>query len=67
MVDQLLNAIKDKVNELRLQLAGIKERLSVEFRVNLDDILDEATKDGTDTGGITISLRPHEETPGKYW
>ena len=41
MIDQLLNAIKDKVNELRLQLAGIKERLSVEFRVNLDDILDE--------------------------
>jgi chromosome segregation protein len=44
MVDQLLNAIKDKVNELRLQLAGIKERLSVEFRVNLDDIFDEERK-----------------------
>ena len=44
MVDQLLNAIKDKVNELRLQLAGIKERLSVEFRVNLDDIFDEDRK-----------------------
>ena len=44
MVDQLLNAIKDKVNELRLQLAGIKERLSVEFRVNLDDIIDEERK-----------------------
>jgi chromosome segregation protein len=41
MIDQLLNAIKDKVNELRLQLAGIKERLNVEFRVNIDDILDE--------------------------
>ena len=44
MVDQILNAIKDKVNELRLQLAGIKERLSVEFRVNLDDIFDEERK-----------------------
>ena len=44
MVDQMLNAIKDKVNELRLQLAGIKERLSVEFRVNLDDIFDEERK-----------------------
>jgi chromosome segregation protein len=40
-VDQLLNLIKDKVNELRLQLAGIKERLSVEFRVELDNIIDE--------------------------
>jgi chromosome segregation protein len=44
MVDQLLTAIKDKVNELRLQLAGIKERLSVEFRVDIDDILDEPRK-----------------------
>jgi chromosome segregation protein len=44
LVDQLLNAIKDKVNELRLQLAGIKERLSVEFRVNIDDIFDEERK-----------------------
>lgn len=40
-VDQLLNLIKDKVNELRLQLASIKERLSVEFRVELDNIIDE--------------------------
>lgn len=42
MIDQLLNAIKDRVNELRLQLAGIKERLNVEFKVNIDEILDEA-------------------------
>jgi chromosome segregation protein len=40
-VDTLLNAIKDKVNELRLQLAGIKERLSVEFRVDIDQIIDQ--------------------------
>ena len=39
--DQLLNLIKDKINELRLQLAGIKERLSVEFNVDIDQILDE--------------------------
>jgi len=44
MVDQLLTAIKDQVNELRLQLAGIRERLSVEFRVDIDDILDEPRK-----------------------
>ena len=34
--------IKDKINELRLQLAGIKERLNVEFKVDIDQILDEA-------------------------
>jgi chromosome segregation protein len=33
--------IKDKINELRLQLAGIKERLNVEFKVDIDQILDE--------------------------
>lgn len=42
LLDQQLNQIKDKVNELKLQLASMKERLSVEFKVNLDEILDEA-------------------------
>ncbi len=41
-LEQTLNAIKDKVNELKLQLASMKERLSVEFKVNLDEILDDA-------------------------
>ena len=41
LIDHLLNEIKDQLNELRLQLAGMKERLSVEFKVELDDILDE--------------------------
>ncbi len=40
--ETLLNGIKDKLNEMKLQLAGMKERLSVEFKVNLDDILDQA-------------------------
>ncbi|WP_143306114.1 chromosome segregation protein SMC [Chitinophaga vietnamensis] len=40
-LEQQLNTIKDKVNELKLQLASMKERLSVEFKVNLDEILDE--------------------------
>ena len=39
--DLLLAEMKDKINELKLQLAGMKERLSVEFRVELDDILGE--------------------------
>jgi chromosome segregation protein len=42
--ETLLNSIKDKLNDMKLQLAGMKERLSVEFRVNLDEILDEARK-----------------------
>ncbi|HVX49964.1 MAG TPA: chromosome segregation protein SMC [Chitinophagaceae bacterium] len=42
--DHLLTEIKDRLNELKLQLAGMKERLSVEFKVELDDILDEPRK-----------------------
>ncbi len=42
MIEHLFNEIKDKLNELKLQLAGMKERLSVEFKIELDDILDQA-------------------------
>lgn len=40
-IDALLNQIKDKLTELKLQLAGMKERLQVEFRIDLDSIIDE--------------------------
>jgi chromosome segregation protein len=40
-LEQLLSGIKDRLNELKLQLAGMKERLNVEFRINLDDIIDQ--------------------------
>jgi chromosome segregation protein len=40
-VDQLLSAIKDKLNDLKLQLAGTRERLQVEFKINIDDIIEE--------------------------
>lgn len=40
-VEQLLGEIKDKLNELKLQLAGMKERLQVEFKINIDDILSQ--------------------------
>ncbi|HTB51128.1 MAG TPA: chromosome segregation protein SMC [Ferruginibacter sp.] len=41
-IDHLLNEIKDKLSELKLQLAGMKERLHVEFKIDLDAIIDEA-------------------------
>ncbi|HXL56432.1 MAG TPA: AAA family ATPase, partial [Chitinophagaceae bacterium] len=41
MVEHLLSEIKDKLNELKLQLTGMKERLSVEFKVDLNEILDQ--------------------------
>jgi chromosome segregation protein len=40
-IDSLLNEIKDRLSDLKLQLAGMKERLNVEFKVDLDVIIDE--------------------------
>lgn len=48
-VDTLLTSIKDKLNNMKLQLAGMKERLSVEFKVDLDKVLDEDR-----TGELTV-------------
>ncbi len=41
-VEHMLAAIKDRLNELKLQLAGMKERLDVEFRIDIETILGEA-------------------------
>ena len=41
LVDQLITEIKDKLNNLKLQLSGMKERLSVEFKVELEEVLDK--------------------------
>ena len=40
-IDSILTEIKDKLTDLKLQLAGMKERLNVEFKVDLDIIIDE--------------------------
>ncbi len=40
-IEHLLSEIKDRLNEVKLKLAGMKERLNIEFKINLEDILDE--------------------------
>ncbi len=40
--DLLLNSIKDRLNDLKITVAGMKERLLVEFKIDLSEILDEA-------------------------
>jgi chromosome segregation protein len=54
-IEFLLAAIKDKLNELKLQLAGMKERLSVEFRVDLEQILGEARMSETALDELQVS------------
>ena len=41
LTEHLLSEIKDKLNELKLQLSGMKERLHVEFKIELEEILDQ--------------------------
>jgi chromosome segregation protein len=43
-IEHLLGEIKDRLNELKLQVSGTRERLNVEFRINIEDILDEPRK-----------------------
>lgn len=45
--EHLLSEIKDKLNDLKLQLAGMKERLSVEFKIELDEIIDQPRQTNT--------------------
>ncbi len=56
-LDHLLNEIKDKLSELKLQLAGMEERLSVEFRIDLDAILDEPRSGDTPLEELTGFMR----------
>ncbi len=39
--ETLLNGIKEKLNTMKVQVAGMSERLAIEFKVVLDDILDQ--------------------------
>ena len=55
MIDHLVTEIKDKLNELKLQLAGMKERLIVEFKVELDEILDQERKTETSLEDLQAS------------
>jgi chromosome segregation protein len=49
----ILSGLKEQLNAMKLQVAGMKERLNVEFRINLDDILDEPRKDNASLDELT--------------
>ncbi len=42
--ETLLNSIKDKLNNMKLELTSMKERLHIEFRIDLDSVLSEDRK-----------------------
>ena len=42
--EALLNGIKEKLSTMKVQVAGMSERLAIEFKVVLDEILDQPRK-----------------------
>lgn len=44
-IDQLLMELQNKLSESKLDLASVKERLSVEFKVDLDEILKQQSEE----------------------
>ena len=56
-IDTIIIELKDKLNDIKLQLNSIKERLSVEFQINLDDILKEPEPDEEGIPETEESLR----------
>jgi chromosome segregation protein len=47
-IDTLLMELQNQLNESKLQLNSVKERLSVEFNVDLDSVLSQATPEETE-------------------
>lgn len=45
-IDMLLNEIRDKATEMRIELNAVRERLSVEFNVNLDNLMEGEPEQG---------------------
>lgn len=43
-IDAVLMELQNSLNETKLELSAVKERLSVEFNINLDDILEEESE-----------------------
>lgn len=43
-VTELIGSIKDKLHELKLELNGVKERLKIEFDIDIEDLIDEESK-----------------------
>lgn len=43
-LDVLIKGVEDAIGQMKLQVAGIKERLTVEFNLDLEEILEEAPK-----------------------
>ncbi len=45
-VDAIIMELQNKLNETKLELSSVKERLNVEFSIDLDEVLEESDDEG---------------------
>ncbi|MFM2225987.1 MAG: chromosome segregation protein [Bacteroidota bacterium] len=65
-VDAIIQSIKDKNTDLRLQLSGLKERLSIEFNINIDDIIDNGPNPDLNYEELQLSVSKAKERLEKF-
>lgn len=66
--DSILQQLKEQLSTMKVQVASIRERLSIEFRVNLDEILDEertTTLSVTELNAETERLKKRLDSMGE--
>jgi chromosome segregation protein len=62
-IDNLLMELQNQLSESKLQLTSVKERLSVEFQVDLDDVTRHSTPEETEAlGALDEDKLRHEVT-----
>ncbi len=56
LVEELLTNIKDRINQLKIQLLSLKERLSFAFKIDLDDLLDQSPSGEYEQADLTAKV-----------
>ena len=59
--DMLLMELNNQLNETKLQLSSVKERLSVEFNVNLEALVGETSTEDQEDQSVVASLDKFDE------
>jgi chromosome segregation protein len=52
--EMLLNSIKDQLNDMKLKLAGMNERLNIEFKVRIEDVMEQPRTGETSVEELNI-------------
>lgn len=56
LVDELLTSIKDKTNQLKIQLLSLKERLDFAFKIDINDLLEKPPSGEYEQADLTAKV-----------